>query len=205
MENWEGLIEKVVYSWKSPTGGDSSYRNRLRHPVVQVSWKDARSYCRWAGKGLPTEAEWEKAARGVNGRNYPWGNDWADGSKVIWRKNSGGKTHPVDRTYKHPQEPLWGCGHVGACVRVGGGLVRGGLLPDRPGSQPEGSCYGHQARGSRRLVALRQSNGLPRGVPGRGPTGQQAQLPGFSLRQGSIITLCPFDLLPFAEVRGASI
>ncbi len=41
----------------------------------------------------------------MNGRNYPWGNDWADGSKVIWGKNSGGKTHPVDRTYNTHRSP----------------------------------------------------------------------------------------------------
>ncbi|MEK7761082.1 MAG: SUMF1/EgtB/PvdO family nonheme iron enzyme [Nitrospirota bacterium] len=81
MDRFEVTVSRYTESMQSTGRQDPRYWKQVKTgkhsdlPVIGVDWHDAEAYCRWVGKRLPTEAEWEKAARGTDGRTYPWGNN----------------------------------------------------------------------------------------------------------------------------------
>ncbi len=103
-------IWKKGADWKHPTGINSSIKGKENFPVVHVSWDDAMAYCKWSGKRLPTEAEWEYASRGkISNALYPWGNEDIEKGKPkanTWQGNFPIKNSDWGHVFQVPLVPL---------------------------------------------------------------------------------------------------
>jgi formylglycine-generating enzyme required for sulfatase activity len=115
--------------WPLLWDGNSPPEDRLNHPVTGVTWYEAFEYCQWLSQQsgrtytLPSEAQWEKAARTTDGRLYPWGNDWQDG-----RCHQGPDTAPVDA---YPAQNEYGCYDLVGSAREWTSTIWG-RLPNAP-------------------------------------------------------------------------
>ncbi|MCO5193717.1 MAG: formylglycine-generating enzyme family protein [Anaerolineae bacterium] len=98
-------IHKVPWDWD--TSSRTYPKGKDIHPVVHVSWHNAVAYAEWVGKQLPTDHQWEKAARGTDGRIYPWGDEWVNGYCNTSEAGFGGTT-PVGRFSPVGDSP-YGC------------------------------------------------------------------------------------------------
>ena len=104
--SWLGGFSAKDLSWRQPTHGES-HADRPDHPVVHVTRFDAQKYCKFHGKRLPTELEWEYAARGAERRVFPWGDTW-DPANAVWQGQFAERVEGSRRVGSHRGGRSWG-------------------------------------------------------------------------------------------------
>ncbi|MDE0103079.1 MAG: SUMF1/EgtB/PvdO family nonheme iron enzyme [Bryobacterales bacterium] len=161
--------------WRHPHGPGSTYKEMPDHPVVHLSWQDANSYCDWKGTRLPTEAEFEYAARGgLEGARYAWGDELIPGGVhlvTLWQGTLPRQDRVLDGfgslgpVKQFPSNGYGLCDMTGNLGEWVNDLELPGLLPPLAGGQsPRATLWGPESA-ARRQHAL-QPELLP-GLPGR--------------------------------------
>ena len=143
-------MDAIGYKKPSHWSNSAIPAGKENHPVVNVSWDNAQKFCQWAGVRMPTEQEWEKAAGGVDGRAYPWGNEAPDTQRCNFNKQVGDTT-PVGQ-YPKGVGP-YGCLDMAGNVcewcdnrlyAAGGYIIRGGSFANDWASVGCVACLSHQ-------------------------------------------------------------
>ena len=102
-------------NWRNPKGPESLTSLKNNHPVVHVDWKDTKAFCKWSGLSLPAEVQWEKAARGNDGRIWPWGNEQPTAQHCNFNLNVGDTTEAG--CYSPKGDSPYGCADMAGNVR----------------------------------------------------------------------------------------
>jgi formylglycine-generating enzyme required for sulfatase activity len=180
VQEWRNFVQE---SGHTPEDGDS-LKGKEDTPVVYVTWNKALKFAHWYGMSLPSEAEWEKAARGTDGRIYPWGNEWKEerantvGSKI-------GKPTPVGDFSPQGDSPY-------GCVDMIGNIWEWTRSLERP--------YPYQPEDGREDIEAKDYRVLRGGAfdDNRGGNRCAARLrsfpPGWGLNFGFRVVLSPFFL-----------